>query len=113
MSVRSLVMIGSVAGALTAIAGAFAVFGVPVPRPAWAAELKQVEQKILEIDNIITSEQLDETTLRLYRNIREQQIYINRGEDIPDFLLSERSTLEGRQRVLQLRLDNILESSND
>lgn len=109
---RRVTWAGSVASAIVAIAAALALFNVPVPRPVWASELQMVEGKLLELDNIITTDQLDDVTLRLYQNLREQNRYERIGDEIPDLLLQEQSTLEGRKRMLENRLEIILEESS-
>jgi hypothetical protein len=108
---KKLALLGSTAATIVAVSGALAVFGIQTPRPAWSSELVLVEAKILELDNIITSQQLNDITLRLYQNLREQNNYTRSGEEIPAFLLQEQPTLEIQKRMLEQRLDRIFEDS--
>lgn len=101
--------VGSVAAVIVSVGGAFAVLGIESPRPAWASEIRLLQKQIFELDNIITSQQLDDTMLRIYQNLREQQLYINDNDPIPDFLLLEQTELESRKRELEDRLEAIQE----
>jgi hypothetical protein len=109
---RALSWTVATATGIVAISGALAVIGVDTPRPAWASELQIAEAKIQELDSIITSQQLEDTTLRLYQNLREQNIYKREDDDIPNYLLEEQSDLEIRKFELEKRLDLIYQSTN-
>ncbi len=61
--------IATVAGAIVSVAAAMAVFGVKdVPRPAWSGELRELVGNVVELDSRVTSQQLDDTKLRWFRN---------------------------------------------
>jgi len=99
--------ITTTATGIVAIAGALLVFDIQFPRPAWASELKQLSGYILEIDNKVTSQQLDEAKLQLYRNIRERSTYERRQDPVPHFLIQERVILERQIDNLQDHLDSL------
>lgn len=107
---RTWTVIGTVAGALVAVGGVLSMFDIPVPRPAWSDELIVVEGKIAELDQMLTSDQLSNTTLRLYQNLREQEKYVQDRIPVPDFLLNEQTMLESRKRTLEKRLEDILDA---
>jgi hypothetical protein len=108
---RKLTMISLAAGTIVSVAGALAVFNVTPPDPVWQHELNgeihYVEQRILELDSIVTSQQLDDARLRLYQNEREQTEWEMEQGFVPNFLIQERVLLEGQIESLQRRLDAI------
>lgn len=95
--------IGIAAGALVAVAGALAVFGVDeVPRPAWSGELKALAGNVVELDSRVTSQQLDDTKLRYFQNARERRKFPD-----DDLLIQEQVGLESKIDELEYRLDEL------
>lgn len=99
----------SVATGIIAIAGAFVILDIEFPRPAWASEVKVLSNYVSEVDSIITSQQLDDTRLRLYQNEREQNKYRRDNQVIPQYLIEERVLIERQIDNLQIRLHRLRE----
>ena len=104
---RTWKIISSVATGVVAISTAFIVLGLEFPRPAWASELKALAGHVIELDSTITSQQLDDTRLRLYQNERERRAYITENSAVPQFLISERVLLERQIENLTQHLDTL------
>lgn len=83
------------------------MLGIEIPKPVFAGETKKLFLYISEVDNKITSEQLRDTKLRLYQNIREQQTYKNQANSVPNYLLNEQVELERRVDDLENHLDSL------
>jgi len=106
-------MIGLVAGTIVSVAGALAVFDIEPPRPVFKSQLVQVQMQVLELDSIITSQQLNDQRLRLYQNERESQQWLTEEGFVPDWLLEERVLLESEIDALRNRLDVIRQQAVD
>lgn len=102
---KTLTAIGLVSATIVSLGGAATV--LDVPRPVFAYELAQLSQEVIELDNIVTSAQLDDNRLRLYDNLREQDRYERSNTEVPKFLLQEQILLERKIDDLDDRLDNI------
>jgi hypothetical protein len=100
--------ITTVASGIVVIGGAIVVLDVEFPRPAWASEIKQLSGYVIELDNKVTSQQLDEAKLQLYRNLRERSRYDASGESAPFFLTQERVILERQIETLQSHLKSLI-----
>lgn len=102
--------ISSFATGIVAISSVFIVFELEVPRPAWASEIKDLSTYVIEVDNKITSLQLDEAKLQLYKNIRERKKFEEEGRRIPLFLLQEKVILERKINRLETHLKSLRET---
>lgn len=107
--IRNIKAISFVATTVVAIAGAMAVFDLQVPRPAWAGEVQKLAAKVVELDSVVTSQQLDDAKLRLYQNQREQLKWDQSNGEVPEFLINERILLERKVDDLEDRLDDLRE----
>lgn len=105
-------VIGLVSGTLVSVAGAFAVLEIEFPRPAWSNELQELAENVIELDNVISSQQLDDTKLRLYQNQREQRLWKDESGTIPDFLINEKVLLERKIDNLENRLEKLRNLDN-
>lgn len=95
--------VGIAAGAIIAVAGVFAVFGVDeIPRPAWSSELKALAGNVVELDSRVTSQQLDDTKLRWFQNAREQKKFPD-----DDLLIEEQVSLERKIDELEYSLNEL------
>ena len=103
----------AIAAGIITLSSALTIFGVDTPRPAWSSELRVAEMKIMELESVITSQQLNDTTLRLYQNLREQQQYKNQQQKVPNFLLQEQPKLEIQKRSLERKLDQLGEDARE
>ena len=79
-------------------------FGADLPRPAWSQEVEDIADDVIDLDIIVTEGELENKTLRLYQNQREQTIYRDEVKPVPDFLLEEQTTLEAKKSKLESRL---------
>jgi len=100
--------ISAVIGLLIGIVTIFSLFNIPFPRPLWHSEIRPIKADIVELDNIVTSQQLDDAKLRLYQNEREQIQWAEEGP-APEYLVQEKIILERKIDNLDNRLDNIRE----
>jgi len=105
--------ITATATGLMSIIGVLTFLEISIPRPAWASELREIAEYLVDVDSRVTSQQLDEARLQLYRNIRERSGYERRDEEIPDFLTQERVILERRIENLQEHLDFLRETASE
>ena len=110
---RYFTMIGLVAGTVVSVAGALAVFDVTIPRPVFASELITVQQQVLRLESVITSQQLSDRRLRLYQNEREQREWEELDGYVPDFLLNEKVELERIIDDLEHKLKTIRNQAID
>jgi len=100
--------ITSVAAGVVTLAGAATVLGVKeFPRPAWSSEVVELAGSLVELDSRLTSQQLDDTKLRLYQNQREQRKADREENQIPLFLLKEQTDLERIIDDLETRLNKL------
>ena len=97
--------VGIVAATIVSTAAALAVFDVNIPRPAWSSELMKLAGNLIELDSRVTSQQLDDTKLQYYQNLREQEKYDSGTK--PDYLVDEQILLESRIDGLKNRLDEL------
>lgn len=98
----------TICGGITTVAATATVLGIKeLPRPAWASEVYEVAENMVELDSRLTSQQLDDTKLRLYQNLREQRQADRDENAIPTFLLKEQTELERQIDNLQNHLDNL------
>lgn len=111
--IKSWKTLTAIASGIIVISGALVILGIEFPRPAWASEIKELSGYIVEVDNKVTSEQLDKAKLQLYRNLRESADYRDRGERIPSFINQERVMLERSIDELQTHLDYLRSNDSD
>lgn len=96
--------IGSLIAALALIGGVAATLDVPVPKPAWENDVRQVQAQVQDVDRLATQEALENVQLRLYRNLSEQDDWKSKGKRVPDYLLKEQTALELKKQRLERRL---------
>ena len=104
--ISSIKTIGIITGTTVSFAAALAVFGVDsLPRPAWASEVMELAGELIELDSRVTAQQLDDTKLQYYQNLREQDKHDAGFE--PEYLIDEQILLERRIDDLGARLDQL------
>jgi len=95
-----------VTGAALSAVALLAVFGVDnIPRPAWASEVIELAGNVTELNSRVTSQQLEDTRLQYYRNLREQDQHEPGSE--PDYLIDEQAALESRMDLLESIMDEL------
>lgn len=98
--------IATVAGTITAVAAALAVFGVKdIPRPAWSGELKALAGEVVTLKSEVTAQQLEAAKFSWFRNKRQQAEYAD--HEVPNFLLEEQSKLETLMGQLEAELEDL------
>ena len=103
---------GAVVASVVALYSGLAFFGIEVPRPAWAAEVRSVQKQVIELGVDVTEREAEHTRLRMYQNEREQNTYTHERKPVPDYLLKERAELEAKldriQNELKVLRDRLL-----
>lgn len=109
----NLKQIATIAGTVTAIAGAAAVFGIKeFPRPAWASELKQLAGEVVTLKSSVTAQQLEAAKLSEYRNLSQQEAFKLEGKPVPQILVEEQIKLQSRVNELEDELENLRGAGN-
>ena len=104
--ISSIKTIGIITGTTVSIAAALAVFGVDnIPRPAWASEVIELAGNVTELNSRVTAQQLEDTRLRYYRNLSEQDQYAPGSE--PDYLIQEQTALETHMDLLESIMEEL------
>lgn len=98
------VTISSILAALALIGTAAATLDIPLPKPAWQADVQEVQAQVKDVDRLATEQALEAVQLRLYRNLAEQDQWRQKGQPVPPYLTAEQVTLESKKRRLETRL---------
>lgn len=102
----------ALAATVTAVVSIYtgaASLGLDLPRPAWNNEVQKVSEDQKRTERDVINMQLDDVQLRIYQNLREQNIYEQGAEPVPNYLLQEKTDLESKKRRLEDRLEGLNE----
>lgn len=99
---------------LSAGAAAVAILGAVTGFLAWSGlrptvqfELAALAAEVTTNSIDIAEDKIDRATERLYRNIREQENYKIQNQQVPAYLVDERSLLENKIRKLERRIQEL------
>lgn len=101
------VTIGSLIAALALIGTAAATLDMPVPKPAWKADVASVQAQVRDVDRLATQEALLAAQERLYQNLAAQEEWKAKGKPVPKVLIEQQALLESKVRQLQNRIDRL------
>ncbi len=82
----------------------FTFFDVPVPKPAWTADIERLEIKQLNMHVQLLEDQLEREQRKKLDNAIEQEKLVREGKPVPNIYIQQQANIESRIEKLKSQL---------
>ena len=82
----------------------FTFFDVPVPKPAWTADIERLEIKQLNMHIQLLEDQLEREQRKKLDNAIEQEKLVREGKPVPNIYIQQQANIESRIEKLKSQL---------